>query len=112
METKTGRMQEWMADCVAAEREATASHLCGHPRITRAPESLCNASGLVTLFLSGCEVPLLPAGIGRLARLQTLYLAGCRSLTLLPESIVELHELRQMDFSRCASLRCWRASAT
>ena len=95
-------------DCVLPLNEKLRRlYLCGHPRITRAPESLCNASGLVTLFLSGCEaLTSLPAGIGRLARLQTLYLAGCRSLTLLPESIVELHELRQMDLSRCASLRC------
>ncbi|KAG0622297.1 hypothetical protein M758_3G087800 [Ceratodon purpureus] len=61
---------------------------------------------LQRLHLAGCtSITKLPDSIGQSSHLQELYLSGCESLERLPESIGQLKALQVLNLDECRSLK-------
>jgi Leucine-rich repeat (LRR) protein len=82
-------------------RGLRALDLSHNAELTALPEGLCSLAGLEELNLVGCDLAVLPEGIGRLAVLRKLNLNGNYGLTALPVGLWTLVGLEELNLSRC-----------
>ncbi|CAI5496036.1 unnamed protein product [Closterium sp. Naga37s-1] len=68
------------------------------------PPSFTQLASLTRLELHECELAELPDAIGKLRRLQELYLLSCSRIQKLPESVAALLNLEVLVVDKCSSL--------
>ncbi|CAI5997525.1 unnamed protein product [Closterium sp. NIES-64] len=68
------------------------------------PCSLLEVASLTRLELNGCDVELLPEGVGSLSNLRDLHVSWCPQLTALPASVTALTALEALSLAECKNL--------
>ncbi|CAI5994624.1 unnamed protein product [Closterium sp. NIES-65] len=68
------------------------------------PSSFSQLASLTRLELDYCRVGGLPEGVGKMAKLQELYIRNCRDISEIPESVSGLVSLRVLVIVKCSSL--------